>query len=64
MRYLINLPYNQFLKSSNPTWSEGIIPYITEIGLYDENKNLLVLGKVQSPTIRQGSQQWNLKLDF
>jgi len=64
MRYLINLPYNQFLKSSNPTWGEGIIPYITEIGLYDEDKNLLVLGKVQSPTIRQGSQQWNLKLDF
>jgi hypothetical protein len=64
MRYLINLPNNQFINSSNPTWSEGIAPYMTEIGLYDTDKNLLVLSKFESPQLRQGVQQLVVKLDF
>ena len=64
MRYLVNLPSNQFVNSSNPTWSEGITPYMTEIGLYDTDKNLLVLSKFQSPQLRQGVQQLVVKLDF
>ena len=64
MKYLINLPMNQFVNSSNPTWTEGTIPYMTEIGLYDSDKNLLVLSKFQSPQIRQGIQQAVVKLDF
>jgi hypothetical protein len=64
MRYLINLPNNQFAKSSNPTWSESYIPHMTEIGLYDTDKNLLVLSKFQSPQVRQGLQQVVVKLDF
>lgn len=64
MRYLINLPGNQFLKPSNPTWTEGVTPYMTEIGLYDDDKNLLVYSKFQSPQIRQGIQQAVVKLDF
>jgi hypothetical protein len=64
MKYLINLPINQFVKSSNPTWVDGTIPYMTEIGLYDSDKNLLVLSKFQSPQIRQGIQQAVVKLDF
>jgi hypothetical protein len=64
MRYLINLPSNQFTFSSNPSWSEGITPYMTEIGLFDTDRNLLALGKFQSPQLRQGVQQLVLKLDF
>jgi hypothetical protein len=64
MRYLINLPNNQFIKSSNPTWSDTQIPYMSEIGLYDSDKNLMVLSKFQSPQIRQGIQQIVVKLDF
>lgn len=64
MRYLVNLPSNQFVYSSNPSWSEGITPYMTEMGLYDSDKNLLVVGKFQSPQLRQGIQQAVLKLDF
>jgi hypothetical protein len=64
MRYLINLPNNQFSKSSNPTWSETYTPQMTEIGLYDTDKNLLVLSKFQSPQVRQGLQQVVVKLDF
>jgi hypothetical protein len=64
MRYLVNLPSSQFINSSNPTWSEGITPYMTEVGLYDTDKNLLVLSKFQSPQLRQGVQQVVVKLDF
>ena len=64
MRYLINLPNNQFVKSSNPTWSQGTLPYMSEIGLYDNDKNLLVLAKFQSPQVRTGIQQVAIKLDF
>ena len=64
MRYLINLPNAQFVSSSNPTWTQGVTPYMSEIGLYDSYKNLLVLAKFQSPQIRQGIQQAVVKLDF
>lgn len=64
MRYLINLPNNQFVNTSNPTWTQGTTPYMSEIGLFDNNKNLLVLAKFQSPQVRQGIQQAVVKLDF
>jgi hypothetical protein len=64
MRYLINLPNNQFVNSSNPTWSSGITPRMTEIGLYDSDRNLLVTSKLQAPQIREGVQQVVVKLDF
>ena len=65
MRYLINLPNNQFVNTSNPTFNiNWPKPYMTDIGLYDTDKNLLCLTKFQSPQIRQGSQQVVVKLDF
>ena len=64
MRYSVNLPSNQFVKSTNPTWSEGVDTYMTEVGLYDNDKNLLALGKFQSPQVRKGVQQVVVKLDF
>ena len=64
MRYLINLGNNQFTSSSNPTFVTGTNPYITEIGLYDSNLDLIVVSKLQSPVIRQGVQQFVVKLDF
>jgi hypothetical protein len=64
MRYLINLGRNQFTNTSNPTWTPGTTSYLTEIGLYDDNKDLLVVSKLQSPQLRQGIQQFVVKLDF
>jgi hypothetical protein len=64
MRYLINLGRNQFTNTSNPTWLSGTTSYVTEIGLYNQNKDLLVISKLQSPEIRQGIQQYVVKLDF
>lgn len=64
MRYLINLGRNQFTNTSNPTWTNGTKSYVTEIGLYDANKDLVVISKLQSPELRQGIQQYVVKLDF
>jgi hypothetical protein len=64
MRYLINLGRNQFTNTSNPTWVSGTTSYVTEIGLYDSNYDLMVISKLQSPELRQGIQQYVVKLDF
>ena len=64
MRYLVNLPAGQFTKSSNPTWTDGNTAYMTEIGLYDDEKNLVVYSKFQSPQIRQAIQQAVVKFDI
>lgn len=64
MRYKINLSQSEFQKSSNPTWSQGVTPLITEIGLYDAEFNLMIVSKLQSPVPRQGIQQFLVKFDF
>ncbi len=64
MNFLCNLGQTQFLKSTNPTWDGVTSPYITEVGLYNTNKELMVISKIQSPQKRQGIQQYPVKLDF
>jgi hypothetical protein len=64
MKFLVNLSQTQFTNTSNPTWKQGNVLYISEIGLYDVDKDLVVINKLTSPTIRQGSQQFAVKLDF
>ncbi len=64
MRYKINLSQVEFQTSSNPTWNSGLKPYITEIGLFDNDKDLLIISKMQSPILRQGVQQFLIKFDI
>lgn len=64
MRYKINLGQAEFQTTSNPTWSSGKPSYVTEIGLYDSNKNLMIISKMQSPVLRQGIQQFLIKFDI
>ena len=64
MRYKINLSQVEFLSSSNPTWSPSVTPFMTEVGLYDSDKNLMIISKLQSPVLRQGIQQLLVKFDF
>jgi hypothetical protein len=64
MKYLVNLGRNQFTNTSNPTWMSGTTSYVTEIALYNEEKDLMVISKLQSPELRQGIQQFVVKLDF
>ena len=64
MNFLCNLGQTQFFDSSNPTWNGTTSPYITEVGLYNAEKELMVISKIQSPELRQGIQQYPIKLDF
>jgi hypothetical protein len=64
MNFLCNLGQTQFFDSSNPTWNGSTPPYITEVALYNANKELMVISKIQSPEKRQGIQQYPIKLDF
>ena len=45
----INLPLNEFNSSTNKTWDGLETVYITEIGIYDSNKNLVAIGKLNDP---------------
>ena len=64
MKYKVNLSQSEFQLSSNPSWTLGTNSYITEIGLYDNEKDLMIVSKLQSPVLRQGVQQFLIKFDF
>ena len=64
MRYKINLGQAEYQNTTNPTWLPGTKSYITEIGLYDSEKNLMIVSKMQSPILRTGIQQFLVKFDF
>jgi hypothetical protein len=64
MRYLVTLGNNQFTNTSNPTWPSGTTSYVSEIGLMNDQKELMVISKLQSPVQRQGIQQFVVKIDF
>jgi hypothetical protein len=64
MKYKINLNFTEFQNTTNPTWKQGTKSYITEIALLDEDKDILVMSKLQSPVLRQGIQQYLVKIDF
>jgi hypothetical protein len=64
MKYAVNLQEEQFVNSSNPTSTPDGTFYITEIGLYNSNKDLMILSKLQYPILRQGIQQFLIKYDF
>ena len=64
MRYLVTLGRNQFTNTSNPTWTSGTTSYVTEVALLNDQKELMVVSKLQSPEKRQGIQQFVVKLDF
>lgn len=64
MRFLCNLVSTQFTNTTNPTWVPGTNSFITEVGLFDVDKDLVVITKLQSPIQRQGTQQFAVRLDF
>lgn len=53
-------------KSTNPTWDPSLPVYITEVGIYDSNNNLVVSGKLNYP-LKKGSDEIvliSLDMDF
>lgn len=67
MNYIINLPSNLFVRSQNPTWGGGDLK-ITEVALYNNNKEMVAIGKVSIPHIRgnnpSSEQVISVKIDF
>ena len=64
MRFLVNLPSTQFNISQNPTYTTGLDKRITEIGLLNSNKEVLVIAKTSNPVKRLGTQVFSINLDF
>lgn len=62
--FLCNLSSTQYLKSTNPTWDDSKDVYVSEIGLYDDEKDLMIISKLQSPQRRIGVQQYSIKIDI
>jgi len=64
MRYSIAMAASQFTTSQNPTWSASDKVRITEIGLFDTQKDLMAIAKLKNPTKRVGIQNFQIKIDF
>lgn len=60
----INLPLNEFNSSSNATW-DGVTPVsITEIGIYDSNKVLVAIGKLNDPVDKDATISRTIVFDI
>jgi len=73
MNFMINLPQGNFNRSLNPTWDlsdnktddsrQGI--KMTEVALYNVDKDMVAIGKISKPHKRTNSSQViSVKLDF
>ena len=51
----INLPLNEFNSTTNSTWDSVSKVYISEVFIYDENKNLVAVGKMNNPVPKDSS---------
>ena len=51
----INLPLAEFNSSDNLTWDGTETVYITEIGIYDADKNLVAIGKLNDPVAKDAT---------
>ena len=51
----INLVLGEFNSTSNPTWDGLSKVYISEIGIYDTNKNLVGIAKLNDPVPKDNS---------
>jgi len=62
----INLLLNEFNSTTNPTWDGLSSVAISEIGIYDSNKNLVAVGKLNNPIIKDStiSRTISFAIDF
>lgn len=51
----IVLPLNQYNSTTNPTWDGMSKVYISEVGIYDANNNLVAIGKLNYPISKDSS---------
>lgn len=62
----INLPLNQFNSTTNKTWDNLSEVYITEVALYNENKEMVAIGKFNNPIKKDStiSRTIEFNIDF
>ena len=62
----INLPLNEFNSTDNETWDGLSSVYITEIGIYDGDYNLVAIGKLNKPMRKDSmtSRTISFSIDF
>jgi len=58
------LNMNDYNISTNPTFSEDDDVYISEAGIYDDNNNLVAIGKMNDPIMKNNSQLFTIELDI
>lgn len=59
------LNFNQYNTSNNPTFdSTQDDVYVTEAGIYDDNNNLVAIGKLNNPIKKNGNKLFTLELDM
>ncbi len=59
------LNFNQYNTSNNPTFEDGMDDvYVSEVGIYDNNNNLVAIGKLNNPIKKNGNKLFTLELDM
>lgn len=59
------LNFNQYNTSNNPTFDDAEDEvYVTEAGIYDDNNNLVAIGKLNNPIKKTGNKLFTLELDM
>jgi hypothetical protein len=58
------LGFAEYNTSENPTFESNDDVYITEAGVYDDNNNLVAIGKLNNPIKKNGNKLFNLRLDM
>lgn len=60
----IDLGMNEFNYTTNPTWDGSQDIYITEVGIYDENGDLVGIGKLNNPIKKNSSISRKIKFNI
>lgn len=62
----INLSLNEFNSTTNPTWDKLSSVQISEVGIYDDDNNLVAIGKLNNPISKDGDTSRTIifEMDF
>jgi hypothetical protein len=58
------LGFNQYNSSNNPTWTDDDDVYVTEAAIYDQNNNLIAVGKLNNPVKKNTNKLFTIELDM
>lgn len=69
--YFVRIPHNKFNLSTNPTWTSSTAEtngttFITGVAMFNSNKELVAIAKLDKALIKNNEKEWNLhvKLEF